>query len=128
VLRIVTIEIESVGSGEIMAWSNLGRGSRIQWLLALTTSIICRSNLGYTLSIRRPEVKDTPSLWTFCVRTPQIQDNEPAVCNTPGVTHGSSQHPPLGPQTWFEQRTPNLRNQALIKSHHPINHTLILSS
>jgi hypothetical protein len=77
--RIVTVEIKSVGSVEIVAWSNLGRGSRIQGLLALTVSIICRSNLGRTFSIQQPEVKYTPSLWTFCVRTPQVQDNEPAV-------------------------------------------------
>jgi hypothetical protein len=27
--RIVTVEIESVGSGEMLVWSDLGRGSRI---------------------------------------------------------------------------------------------------
>jgi hypothetical protein len=59
----VTVEIESVGLGEMLAWPDLGRGSRIQWLLAHTASVMCRSNLGRMfligllgISVRNPEL------------------------------------------------------------------------
>jgi hypothetical protein len=59
----VTVEIESVGLGEMLALSDLGRGSRIPWLLAHTASVMCRSNLGRTffivllgISVHNPEL------------------------------------------------------------------------